>query len=65
LLGAAISIFGASSFIQSRELLATIQRDFGPINLQSGEIFKIRGGKIHEVEANGFLLPYGASTGWE
>jgi len=46
-------------------LLATIQRDFGPINLQSGEIFKIRGGKIHEVEANGFLLPYGASTGWE
>ncbi len=45
--------------------VTTIRRDFGPINLQAGEIFKIRGGKIHEIEANGFLLPYGASTGWE
>jgi hypothetical protein len=45
--------------------VTTIRRDFGPIDLQAGEIFKIRGGKIHEIEANGFLLPYGASTGWE
>jgi hypothetical protein len=43
----------------------TIRRDVGPSNLQAGEIFKIRGGKIHEIEANGSLLPYGAMTGWE
>jgi hypothetical protein len=45
--------------------VTTIPRPFGPINLQAGEIFKIRGGKIHEIEANGFLLPYGATSGWE
>ena len=43
----------------------TIPMNFGPINLQAGEIFKIRSGKIHEIEANGFLLPYNASSGWE
>jgi hypothetical protein len=45
--------------------VTTIPRPFGPINLQAGEIFKIRGGRIHEIEANGFLLPYGAASGWE
>lgn len=45
--------------------VTTIPRPFGPINLQAGEIFKIRSGKIHEIEANGFLLPYGAPSGWE
>lgn len=45
--------------------VGTIQRPFGPINLQAGEIFKISGGKIHEIEANGFLLPYGSGSGWE
>ncbi|MEP6963111.1 MAG: hypothetical protein ABI995_13610, partial [Acidobacteriota bacterium] len=34
-------------------------------NLQAGEIFKIRGGKIHEVEAMGVSLPYGTKSGWE
>jgi hypothetical protein len=38
--------------------------NYTPINLQAGEIFKIRAGKIHEVEANGFLLPYNAASGW-
>jgi hypothetical protein len=42
-----------------------IPMNFGPINLQAGEIFKIRGGQIHEIEANGFLLPYNATSGWE
>jgi hypothetical protein len=31
----------------------------------AGEIFKISGGKIHEIEAMGFILPYGSKTGWE
>ncbi|MBN1934375.1 MAG: hypothetical protein JW934_06905 [Anaerolineae bacterium] len=43
----------------------TIPIPFGPINLQAGEIFKISGGQIHEIEANGCLLPYGVKSGWE
>jgi len=43
----------------------TVPRPVDPINLQAGEIFKIRGGEIHEIEANGFLLPYGSKSGWE
>jgi hypothetical protein len=32
---------------------------------RAGEIFKIRGGKIHEIEAMGTSLPYGTLSGWE
>jgi len=38
---------------------------FGPINLQAGEVFKIRGGKIHEIEAMGVLVPFGSASGWD
>ena len=38
---------------------------FGPINMEATAVFKIRAGKIHEIEAMGFLLPYGATSGWE
>ncbi len=34
-------------------------------NLQAGELFKIRGGKIHEIEAMGVGLPYGQKSGWD
>jgi len=43
----------------------TVPMNFGPIDLQAAEIFAIRGGKIHEIEAMGYLLPYNAKTGWE
>jgi hypothetical protein len=43
----------------------TIPMNFGPIDLQAAEIFAIRDGKIHEIEAMGYLLPYNAKTGWE
>ena len=43
----------------------SVPKAFGPINLQAGEIFKIYGGQIHEIEANGFLLPYSADSGWD
>ena len=43
----------------------TIPMNFGPIDLQAAEIFAIRNGKIHEIEAMGYLLPYNAKTGWE
>jgi hypothetical protein len=42
-----------------------IPMNFGPIDLQAAEIFAIRNGKIHEIEALGFLLPYNSKTGWE
>jgi hypothetical protein len=37
----------------------------GTSNMQMGEIFKIRGGKIHEIETVGTSLPYGTKSGWE
>jgi hypothetical protein len=43
----------------------TVPMNFGPIDLQAAEIFAIRNGKIHEVEAMGYLLPYNSKTGWE
>jgi hypothetical protein len=43
----------------------TIPMNFGPIDLQAAEIFAIRDGKIHDIEAMGYLLPYNSKTGWE
>jgi hypothetical protein len=43
----------------------TIPMGGGTSNLQAGEIFKIRGGQIHEIEAMGVSLPYGTKSGWE
>jgi hypothetical protein len=37
----------------------------GASNLQAAEIFKIRAGKIHEIEAMGTSLPYGTKSGWD
>ena len=37
----------------------------GASTMQMAEMFKIRSGQIHEVEAVGFALPYGARSGWE
>jgi len=43
----------------------TLPMNFGPIDLQAGHIFKISGGRLHEIEAMGYLLPYKSNTGWE
>jgi hypothetical protein len=37
----------------------------GTSNLQAREIFKIRNGKIHEIEAMGVSLSYGTKSPWE
>ena len=39
--------------------------NFQPFDLPAAHIFKIRGGKIHEIEAMGFVMPYNSKTGWE
>jgi hypothetical protein len=36
----------------------------GPFDLPAAHIFKISGGKIHQIEAMGFLAPYNSPSGW-
>ena len=37
---------------------------FDPFDLEAAHIFKIRGEKIHEIEAMGFMLPLNSKNGW-
>jgi hypothetical protein len=37
---------------------------WGPFNLPAAHIFKIRNGLIHEIEAMGYVAPYGTTNGW-
>jgi len=36
-----------------------------PVDLPAAHIFKVSGGKMHEIEAMGFTMPYNSKTGWE
>lgn len=36
-----------------------------PFDLPAAHIYKVRGGTIHEIEAMGFVMPYGSKSGWE
>lgn len=38
--------------------------NFNPFDLEAAHIFKIRGGKIHEIEAMGYSLPLNSKNGW-
>lgn len=68
-------VFGLSQFRHSMEddeitvydrdgELTTREVDFDPFDLPAAHIFKIRGGRIHEIEAMGFMRPYMSSNGW-
>jgi hypothetical protein len=35
-----------------------------PFDLPAAHIFKISGGKIHQIEAMGFVAPYNSASGW-
>jgi hypothetical protein len=37
----------------------------GTFNLPAMHIYKIKKGKIYDIEAIGFTLPYGTKSGWE
>jgi len=39
--------------------------NFNPFDLPAAHIFKVFGGKMHEIEAMGFTMPYNSKTGWE
>lgn len=68
-------VFGLSQFRQPMEQkyvkivgvpgLEKIDMDFKPFDLPAAHIFKIKDGKIHEIEAMGFVAPYNSKTGWE
>ena len=68
-------VFGLSQFRQPMEQnyvklvgvpgVDKIDMPFKPFDLPAAHIFKIWGGKIHEIEAMGFTMPYNSKTGWE
>jgi hypothetical protein len=39
--------------------------NINPFDMPAAHVFKISGGKIHEVEAMGFTTAYNSKTGWE
>jgi hypothetical protein len=39
--------------------------NFNAFDLPAAHIYKISGGKLHEIEAMGFQAPYQSKTGWE
>ena len=38
--------------------------NFAPFDLEAAHIYKISGGKMHEIEAMGFSLPLNSKNGW-
>jgi hypothetical protein len=45
--------------------IETWEMPFDAFDLPAAHVYKVRGGKIHEIEALGFRAPYGSPTGWE
>jgi hypothetical protein len=68
-------VFGLSQFRQPMEQkfvkivgvpdVQKVDLNINPFDLPAAHIFKIQGGKIHEIEAMGFVMPYNSKTGWE
>ena len=42
-----------------------VPMNFKPFDLPAAHVFKIYDGKIHQIEAMGFMMPYDSPTGWE
>jgi hypothetical protein len=40
-------------------------KGYGQFNLAAMHVYKIRNGKLYEIEAPGAILPYGTKSGWE
>jgi hypothetical protein len=43
----------------------SVDMAFKPFDLPAAHIFKVSGGRIHEIEALGFTMPYNSRTGWQ
>ncbi|NLA74076.1 MAG: hypothetical protein GX846_01125, partial [Deltaproteobacteria bacterium] len=66
----AFSIFrhtGEPKVIQIKGVPGVTERpnDFGAFDLPAAHIYKIRSGKIYEIEAIGYMAEHGITTGWE
>ncbi|MGH8226741.1 MAG: hypothetical protein ACREU3_02365 [Steroidobacteraceae bacterium] len=68
-------VFGLSQFRQPMKKkyvtivgipgVTRVPMNFKPFDLPAAHIFKISGGKIHQIEAMGFTMPYDSPTGWQ
>jgi hypothetical protein len=68
-------VFGLSQFRQPMDQkfvkivgvpdVQKVDLNIAPFDLPAAHIFKIQGGKIHEIEAMGTVMPYNSKTGWE
>jgi hypothetical protein len=68
-------VFGLSQFRQPMEQkfvkivgvpdVQKVDLNIPPFDLPAAHVFEVRGGKIHEIEAMGFMMPYNSKTGWE
>ncbi|HEY6455798.1 MAG TPA: hypothetical protein VIY90_11030 [Steroidobacteraceae bacterium] len=68
-------VFGLSQFRQPMKEdhvdivgypgVTRVPMKFKPFDLPAAHIFKVSGGRIHEIEAMGFMAPYDSKTGWE
>jgi hypothetical protein len=50
---------GVMSYITERP------NNYGPFDLPAAHVFKIRDGKIYNIEAIGYLAAHGIKNGWE
>jgi len=41
------------------------ENNYGPFDLPAAHIFKIRNGKVYEIEAIGYIAKHGIKNGWE
>jgi hypothetical protein len=51
--------------IKGVEGIESVPAFAGTFNLPAVHFYKIRKGKIYEIEAIGFMMPYGVKSGWE
>jgi hypothetical protein len=45
--------------------VTSVPAGWGAFNLPALHIYKIKQGKIYEIEAIGFTMPYGLTSGWD
>ncbi len=41
------------------------KNDYGPFDLPAAHVFKIRNGRLYEIEAIGYMAEHGVPSGWE
>jgi hypothetical protein len=61
---AAVAITGVPG-VQEVPLTGRDAQPIKPFDMPAAHIFKVRDGKIHQIEAMGFTEPYDSRTGWE